>query len=162
MFAVTNSALINMMMASRLLYGMSRERIIPRAFGAVHPLRRTPWVAIVLTTALTLGLASWGGVRALGGTTALLLLCVFTIVNAAVLVLRAKPVEHAHYRAPTICPVLGMLSCAYLASPLAGRDAQQYRIAGVLLALGLLLWAVNWFVQGRRAVRFSADKLGKS
>jgi amino acid transporter len=140
---------------------MSRERIIPPAFGVVHPLRRTPWVAIVLTTALTLGLASWGGVRALGGTTALLLLCVFTLVNAAVLVLRAKPAAHAHYRAPTICPVLGMLSCAYLASPWAGRDADQYRIAGVLVALGLVLWAVNWFAQGRRAVRFSADKLGK-
>jgi amino acid transporter len=129
MFAVTNSALINMMMASRLLYGMARERIIPPAFGIVHPLRRTPWVAILLTTALTLGLASWGGVRALGGTTALLLLCVFTIVNGAVLVLRAKPAPHSHFRAPTICPVLGVLSCAYLASPWAGRDPEQYRIA---------------------------------
>jgi amino acid transporter len=149
MFAVANSALINMMMASRLVYGMAREGIITAKFAAVHPTRRTPWVAILFTTALVLGLASWGGVRALGGTTALLLLCVFTLVNAAVLVLRRRPAEHAHYRAPAILPVLGIVSCAYLASPWSGRDAEQYWVAGALLALGLALWAVNWTLHGR-------------
>ena len=50
LFAVVNSALINMLMASRLLYGMANERIIPRPFAFVHPERRTPWVAIVFTS----------------------------------------------------------------------------------------------------------------
>jgi len=138
MCAVTNSALINLMMASRLL------------FARVHAARRTPWVAIVFTTALVIGLASWGGVRELGGTTALLLLCVFTLVNAAVLVLRRRPVAHAHYRAPILFPVLGVVTSAYLASPLAGRDVRQYRIAGVLLLVGIALWLVNWAVHERR------------
>lgn len=149
LFAVSNSALINMMMASRLVYGMAREGIIPGALGLVHPLRQTPWVAIVFTSVLAIGLASYGGVENLGGTTALLLLCVFALVNAAVLVLRRHKVEHEHYRAPTIFPVLGVVSCAYLASPWSGRDVQQYRIAGVLLAIGLVLWAVNRVVQRR-------------
>ena len=150
MCAVTNSALINLMMASRLLFGMARERIVPSAFARVHAARRTPWVAIVFTTALVIGLASWGGVRELGGTTALLLLCVFTLVNAAVLVLRRRPVAHAHYRAPILFPVLGVVTSAYLASPLAGRDVRQYRIAGVLLLVGIALWLVNWAVHERR------------
>ncbi|KPC78963.1 amino acid permease, partial [Streptomyces sp. NRRL F-6602] len=47
LFAVTNSALINMMMASRLCYGMANERILPRAMGRVLPKRRTPVVGIV-------------------------------------------------------------------------------------------------------------------
>jgi amino acid transporter len=161
MCAVTNTSLINLMMASRLIYGMAREQIVPEAFGAVHAGRRTPWLAILFTTALALGLASWGGVRALGGTTALLLLGVFTIVNAAVLVLRARPVEHEHFRAPTLFPVLGMLSCAYLASPWSGRDPEQYRIAGVLLLLGLVLFGVNWLMHGRRVVPIDATRLGK-
>ena len=42
LIAVINSTLINMLMASRLLYGMANEGIIPRPFGAVHPRRRTP------------------------------------------------------------------------------------------------------------------------
>ena len=161
MCAVTNTSLINLMMASRLLYGMAREEIVPPAFGAVHSARRTPWVAILFTTVLALALASWAGVRALGGTTALLLLCVFAIVNVAVLVLRRRPAEHDHYRAPTICPILGFVSCVYLASPWSGRDPQQYRIAGVLLLIGVVLFAINWVVHrpGPRAI--DATQLGK-
>jgi hypothetical protein len=88
-------------------------------------------------------------VSTLGGTTALLLLCVFGVVNVAVLVLRRRTVEHTHYRAPTICPVLGFVSCAYLASPLAGREVEQYWVAGVLLLLGVVLFAINALLSGK-------------
>jgi amino acid transporter len=159
---VTNTSLINLMMASRLIYGMAREQVVPPVFAAVHSGRRTPWAGIVFTTVLALLLASWGGVRDLGGTTALLLLCVFAIVNVAVLVLRRRPVAHEHYRAPTICPILGLVSCAYLASPLSGRDPQQYKIAGVLLAIGAVLFVLNWLLHGRRAVTLHAENLGKN
>ena len=37
MFAVANSALINMLMASRLLYGMAKEDVLPRAAGQGAP-----------------------------------------------------------------------------------------------------------------------------
>ncbi|EHK81124.1 amino acid transporter [Saccharomonospora azurea SZMC 14600] len=47
LFAVTNTALINMMMASRLVYGMAQEHVIPSPFAVVHPARRTPWVSTV-------------------------------------------------------------------------------------------------------------------
>ena len=159
LFAVTNSALINMLMASRLVYGMSRERIIPSALGRVHPFRRTPWIAIVFTTALAIGLIAFADLTQLGGTTALLLLCVFTVVNVAVLVLRRQPVEHRHYRAPTLLPILGAISCAYLASPFSGRDAEQYAVAGVLLVIGVALWFLNRLVVGR--VDFDPEALAK-
>jgi amino acid transporter len=149
MTAVGNTSLINLMMASRLLYGMAKERAIPRSFGAVHERRRTPLFAIVCTTLVALGLASWSGVRTLGGTTALLLLCVFAIVNLAVLLLRKSPVAHTHYRAPTLCPVLGFVSCVYLASPFAGREGAQYAIAGVLLLIGIGLFVVNHVLERR-------------
>ncbi len=56
MFAVANSALINMLMASRLVYGMSREHVLPPVLGKVHPGRRTPYVAIGFTTLLACAL----------------------------------------------------------------------------------------------------------
>jgi basic amino acid/polyamine antiporter, APA family len=105
--------------------------------------------AILCTTIVALALASWSGVRTLRGTTALLLLCVFALVNVAVLVLRRQRVAHSHYVAPTLCPVLGFISCVYLASPLVGRDPAQYEIAGILLLIGLALFAVNWWLHGR-------------
>ena len=142
MFAVANSALINMLMASRLLYGMANQDVLPRAFGKVHPSRRTPWVSIIFTTAIAVGLIVYvvrasgtedgtANVALLGGTTALLLLLVFSVVNIAVLVLRKDDVGHDHFRTPTFLPVVGALTCAFLAGPWARSEENQaqYKIA---------------------------------
>jgi amino acid transporter len=157
MFAVANSALINMLMASRLLYGLANQDVLPRSLGRVHPVRRTPWVAILFTTLIAVGLiiyvvrasASATGatnIALLGGTTSLLLLCVFTVVNVSLLVLRRRPVQHDHFRAPALLPVVGALTCAYLAGPWARSDEQQqqYVIAGGLLVVGIVLWLGTW------------------
>ena len=146
--AVTNTALINMLMASRLVYGMSREGIVPRLFGRVHRGRRTPFVAIIFTTLLGFGLVATSKVEDLGDTTALLLLCVFAVVNVAVLVLRRDSVEHDHYRTPTVLPVLGTITCVVLASPFVGREATVYLTAAVLLGIGVVLWFVNRVLVG--------------
>ena len=151
MFAVANTALINMLMASRLLYGMGREGVLPPAFGRVHPGRRTPYVAIAFTTLLAFGLITFvGAVPALGGTTALLLLCVFVVVNIAVLVLRRDRVAHEHFRTPTLLPILGALTCGFLAGPWTGRDPVQYKVAGILMAIGIGLWLLMRLVAGVR------------
>jgi basic amino acid/polyamine antiporter, APA family len=151
MFAVANSALINMLMASRLIYGMSREHVLPPLLGKVHHERHTPYVAIVFTSILACMLITFvGEIPALGGTTALLLLAVFMVVNIAVLVLRRDTAEHKHFRTPLFVPVLGALSCAFLLGPWTGRDVVQYQIAAVLLALGVVLWAVT-FMYNRAA-----------
>ncbi|MFJ8586038.1 APC family permease [Streptomyces sp. NPDC093595] len=143
LFAVTNSALINIMMASRLCYGMANERILPRAMGRVLPVRRTPVTGILFVTVLAIGLVSTGEIAGLGDTTAFLLLCVFAVVNIAVLVLRRDRVEHPHFRTPTALPVLGAITALILASPLADREADVYIRAGVLLAIGIGLWVLN-------------------
>jgi amino acid transporter len=157
MFAVANTALINMLMASRLLYGMSKKGVLPPFLSVVHEERRTPWGAILFTTALALGLITYvsldpaGSVVALlGGTTSLLLLAVFAVVNATVLKLRRDRVEHKHFSAGPVMPVLGAVTCVYLVLPwTSGRDSQQYVIAGILLVVGIVLWAVTWFAHGR-------------
>ncbi|MEU1279630.1 APC family permease [Streptomyces sp. NPDC005805] len=143
LFAVTNSALINLMMASRLCYGLANERVLPRGMGKVHPTRRTPVVGIAFVTVLALGLVSTGEIEGLGDTTSFLLLIVFAVVNVAVLVLRRDRVAHRHFRTPTALPVLGALTALILASPLADRAADVYVRAGVLIALGIVLWGVN-------------------
>ena len=178
MFAVANSALINMLMASRLLYGMARQAVLPPFLGKVHRTRRTPYAAILFTTALAFAViiyvtqASSDVVAVLGGTTALLLLGVFTIVNICVLVLRRRDTDKDlmrvdedsdpsndeepaisphHFRTPTVLPVIGALACAFLVTPFSGRAGSQYVLAGYLLALGVVLWAITWFAN--RALR---------
>lgn len=163
MFAVANTALINMLMASRLVYGLGREGVLPPVLGRVHARRRTPVTAILFTTALAFGLVTFvGAVPDLGGTTALLLLMVFAVVNVAVLVLRRRPAEEGHFRTPTVLPVVGALACAYLATPFAGRPVVQYQIAGVLLGVGVVLWGVTVLLNrrtGRDAAEFDPAAL---
>jgi APA family basic amino acid/polyamine antiporter len=158
MFAVANSALINMMMASRLLYGMARQGVLPAFLGKVHPRRRTPFAAILLTTGIALALSAYVSldtegsvVGVLGGTTSLLLLAVFAVVNATVLVLRRDHVDHKHFAAGPVLPVVGAICCLYLVLPwTSGRPVEQYQIAGVLLLLGIVLWAVTAVVRRTR------------
>ena len=127
-FAVANTALINMLMASRLIYGLARQDVLPRALGKVSVNRRAPWAGIAFTTVLALGLitvvtldSDSSVVVALSGTTALLLLVVFTIVNIACLVARRRSTTTPSFRAPTVVPIIGAISCAFLVGPWA-RD----------------------------------------
>ena len=143
LFAVSNSALINIMMASRLCYGMANERILPTFMGKVLPVRRTPVVGIVFVSLLAVVLVSTGEIEGLGDTTSFLLLCVFAVVNVAVLVLRKDRVGHEHFRTPTVLPVVGAIATGILASPLADRETDVYVRAGLLVLLGIVLWALN-------------------
>ena len=157
--AVANTALINMLMASRLLYGMARQDVLPRPLGRVLPGRRTPWVGIAFSTVLALVvivlvtvLAETSVITALSGTTALLLLGVFTVVNVACLVLRRRepPVEGT-FRAPGWTPWAGVVTSAFLVGPWA-RDREdwiQYTVGGGLLVLGVVLWGLTALVHRR-------------
>jgi amino acid transporter len=156
LFALANGALINMIMASRLLYGMSREGILPAALGRVDDRRQTPWVAIVTTTLAAMALIATGDLSQLADTTVLLLLVVFTAVNVAVLHLRRDPVAHAHFRAPSAIPVVGALVSIALMTT---KDPEVFARAGVLLLIGLALWALNWWLHGRHVDPYATGQL---
>jgi basic amino acid/polyamine antiporter, APA family len=148
LFALVNGALINMVMASRLLYGMAQQGVIPRWFGRVHRVRRTPWAGVVLSAALAGVLVIVGDLETLADTTVLLLLFAFVAVNGAVLVLRNQPVDHKHFRAWIGFPVLGAACCIALIIQKLVEDAVIFAYAGGLLAFGLVLWAIARAVAG--------------
>jgi amino acid transporter len=154
LFALANGALINMIMASRLVYGMAEERIVPGMFGRVLPQRRTPWIAIVFTTLIAAGLILTGDLEILADTTVVLLLVVFAIVNITVLVLRKDAVDHPHFRSPTVFPVLGAVVSLVLVTQ---NDAAVFLRAGILLIVGAALWLINW-VAGGRTGKSTADR----
>ncbi len=169
-FAVANTALINMLMASRLIYGMANQDVLPRQLGRVSPKSRAPYVAIAFTTLLAFGLIIYVRtqsestvVGALSGTTSLLLLAVFTVVNICCLVLRRDP--RGRFRAPTAVPIIGAIACAYLLGPWARLEADmvQYKIAAGLLGIGIVLWALTWLtnrgVRGQKTGFRDVEKL---
>ena len=141
LLALSNGALINMIMASRLMYGMSREGVLPKPFAAVHTARKTPWVAIIFTTLVAAGLILEANLESLARTTVALLLIVFTVVNATVLWLRRDPVDHEHFQIPSAIPVLGIGVSIALMTQVRGEDWGR---ALILLGIGAVLFLVNW------------------
>ncbi|MGP9695433.1 APC family permease [Brachybacterium sp. AOP25-B2-12] len=170
-FAVANTVLINMMMASRLLYGMAKQGVLPGFLGGVLKGRRTPIGGILFSTALAFVLVIVLNyalpetiVKSLGGTTALLLLSVFCLVNISVLVLRKDPGAGKHFKTPTVLPVIGAITAFALVTPLA-QPAVNYAIAGGLLAVGLVLYVItfvyNSFGRARRTRFHNPDDIGR-
>ena len=146
LFALANGALINLIMASRLLYGMAHEGVVPRGLARLLPGRDTPWIAIVVTTALAVVLVLTGDLGSLARATVTLLLVTFAIVNVSVLVLRRDAVEHDHFRVPTPVPALG---AAVSLGLLLQQDGEALLRAALVLALGLALWVVGRLTAGR-------------
>ncbi|MFP7832557.1 APC family permease [Marisediminicola sp. LYQ134] len=134
--AVANGALLTMIMASRVTYGMAKQGLLPSALGRVLPRRRTPWVAIVATTGVAMALTLVSDLETLASTVVLLLLVVFISTNVAVLVLKRDTVEHAHFRVWPVIPVLGVLSCIGLMTQ---QPGQVWLFAGIFVAIGVAL-----------------------
>ncbi|MBF6170437.1 APC family permease [Nocardia blacklockiae] len=148
--AVANGALLTGIMASRLAYGMAREGLLPAVLARVLPGRRTPWVAVLVTSGISLALALTGEVATLAETLVLLLLVVFSAVNAAVLIQRRDPGDRPHFRVPTVVPWLGLASCLFLFTRI---GAQVWARGSILVGLGVLLAVVNAVRRRRSGAR---------
>ena len=148
LIAVANGALLTMIMSSRLTYGMAEQGLFPSVFGRVLATRRTPWVAIVATTLVAMVLTLTGQLESLAATVVLLLLFVFLSTNIAVIVLRKDRVDHEHFRIPVVFPYLAIASCILL---LTQQTGEIWLRTGILLAVGVALFAVQRLVRGRSA-----------
>lgn len=144
--AVANGALLTMIMASRVTYGMAEQGLLPGVLAGVLRGRRTPWVAILVTTVMAMALTLVGDLSVLASTVVLLLLFVFISTNVAVLVLRRDRVEHDHFRVPAVVPVLGVASCVLL---LTRQEATVWLYGLGLLVIGVVLYGLAWLT-GRR------------
>ena len=147
LIAVANGALLTMIMASRVTYGMAEQGLLPSVLGKVLSKRKTPWTAILSTTLVAMLLTLVGDDSTLAETVVLLLLFVFISTNVAVLVLRRDPVEHDHFRVWTFVPVLGVASCILL---LTQQSPEVWLFGAILLAVGVVLYFVARFTRNRQ------------
>lgn len=150
-FAVGNTALLNYLMGSRLLYGMSRQGLLPVVLSKVHPRRHTPHVAIGVLFLIVAVLILSGNIKQLAESTVLLLLTVFTIVNIGLVRLKRRPQEaRGGFEVPSLIPVFGALVCAMLIavrvmSAFQSMDESQRTaplIAAGVLGAALLLYFI--------------------
>jgi amino acid transporter len=108
--AMINGALIQVIMASRILYGLASQGLAPAALGRVHPRTRTPLLATGLVSLLIALLALWLPLARLARTTSVLTLSVFAIVNLALVwVKRREPRPEGIWLIPGWVPVVGFV-----------------------------------------------------
>lgn len=144
LFSVANTALVNYVTASRMIYGMSGQGLLPSFIGCVHKTRRTPHIAIGALLGLLLLLAIAGQIADLAAATVLLLLVVFIAVNASLVVLKRRPGEpRGRFEIPAFLPIAGIAVCAILLiTRLSSSDWRAPALAAALLASILAIYAV--------------------
>ena len=113
MLSGMNGALVQIVMSSRVAYGMSSQGMGPRILATVHPRLRTPVYATLLVGGITLILALWLPLESLAKITSGIMLVNFAFVNAALvrLKLKAEEVPDEIVQFPLAIPVLGCILC---------------------------------------------------
>jgi amino acid transporter len=95
LIAMLNGALVQIVMASRILFSLSRDGLLPSQLSFVHPRTRTPIVATALITSIVLLLAAALPLERLAAATASIALGAFVLVNVSLFViLRREALAH--------------------------------------------------------------------
>jgi len=114
--ATLNGIIVQIIMSSRVLYGLARQGELPAFFGAVNSATQTPLNATAITTALVLVLAVLLPLHHLADLTSRITLVVFALVNLALIRIKAQPqpAPAGTYVAPAWMPWAALVTCAGL------------------------------------------------
>ena len=116
--AMLNGALVQVLMASRVLFSLARQGLLPKWLSHVHPERRTPIAATLFVTAVVAVCALSQTLESLAAATALIALMLFTLVNASLVALRLRETSSASSTSPQSpvipiwVPIVGAISSA--------------------------------------------------
>jgi APA family basic amino acid/polyamine antiporter len=97
--AITNGALTQIIMASRMLYGMARRGLLPGIFARVNRRTHTPLLNTWLVTFMIMGFALWLPLVTLASITSAIMLVIFALVNLSLL--KVKKAETVQGEAPS-------------------------------------------------------------
>jgi len=90
LFAITNGALVQIIMGSRVLYGLSSQGLLPQPLGRINSRTRTPLRATSLLTIIVLFMALWLPLVTLARLTSFVTLVVFACINMALIVIKGR------------------------------------------------------------------------
>ena len=160
MTAITNTTLVAVVTQSRILYGMAREDVVPGVFAEIHPVRRSPHIAlgfqlVVLVALLVIGsiLDATAGVDIVGtlaSVTVVFLLAIYAIVIISALKLRGRDEHPDSYRANTPLLYVGLVGNAVVLFYVIYSDWTSLLWVAGLLAVGFVLFLAEYFFGKQR------------
>ncbi|MBI4175775.1 MAG: amino acid permease [Candidatus Aenigmarchaeota archaeon] len=120
LFATANTSLILLIVGSRILYGMSSDRAMPRAFSIVGR-RGTPYFAVAAVAIVSVLITLAGNIKTAATITDISLFVVYIAVNASLIALRYRePGAKRAFRVPLnigkfpVLALLGLLSAFFM------------------------------------------------
>jgi APA family basic amino acid/polyamine antiporter len=142
----TNTTLLAVTAASRLLYGMAERRALPGALAVVHSKRRTP-IAAIFVAAIIAGLfVLLGDLKLVASVTDFAVYLVFLAVNAAVIVLRLKqPLATRPFSVPFslgAVPVIPVIAFSAVVVMLTQLDPVAAGLGMLLVGIGVIVYFV--------------------
>ncbi len=112
LLAVTNGALVQIIMAARVLYGMGSQGLGPARFADVNQSTQTPLLATAVVSVAVLALALWLPLVKLAEITSTVILLVFVAVNLSLWnIKRRQPPAAGAPNYPRWIPVTATLMC---------------------------------------------------
>jgi APA family basic amino acid/polyamine antiporter len=149
---LTTVVLILMMGQSRVLFAMSRDRLLPGWLSSVHPRYGTPWVISLITGVVVAVIATFVPLSTLADMVNIGTLFAFVLVSLGVIVLRrTRPDLPRAFRTPAVplVPILAVLACLFLMLNLGTLTWWRFL---VWMALGLVVY----FLYSYRSSRLAA------
>ena len=145
LFAVANTALVNYVTSSRMVYGMARQGLLPARLGKISTRTQSPWLATIILLIVLVPLAFFGSIALLASASVLTLLVVFAIVNGALFILQGRQGEaKGKFEVPRLIPASGAAICLVLITlRLTGGDWQAPALAGGMLAAMIALYLLS-------------------
>lgn len=92
--AIINGAMAQVIMASRVIYGMAKQNHAPKILGYVHPKTQTPIVSTLLVAFSILILALGFNIERLANLTSSIILAVFIMINFSLIVIKLRGEKH--------------------------------------------------------------------
>ena len=112
MIAAMNGVIVQIIMGSRILYGLATEGWIHSRFARVHRAYQTPVTATLVVLAAMIAGTVLLPLVSLAQLTSLLVLIIFTLVNAALIAIKRRHRDHGGYiKVPTAVPYVGVALC---------------------------------------------------
>ena len=144
LFATANTVLIMMIVTSRMMYGMARDKALPEALSKVSPKFRTPALAVLVTMILTLIPLFLGDISIVANATVFGVLITFFLVNLSLIVLRKKKpeLERPFKQKPNVSwiPIVALLGCIVCFSLLFTFDLLIVIIQIIIVLCGVVVF----------------------
>jgi amino acid transporter/nucleotide-binding universal stress UspA family protein len=141
----TMSALnATVMASSRVAFSMGRQRMLPPRLAIIHPIRRTPYVAVLVTGIILVAMAVTLPIEVVGSGASLLFLLSFVLVNLSMIRIRRNEPELKGFKAPLfpLLPILGIISNLGLAIFMFTFQPMAWFISLAWIVIGLLIYYV--------------------